>query len=110
MKKLDLKIWSKLETSQVCDKSTENDGNKLPRNANYISLKTQYYKAKLADRSSLVTSGAKRKLGVDITLNDDNSDINKKVVVLSTNTVAIAGRNPWQFTLRRTSGEMTLHE
>lgn len=43
----------KLEASQVCDKSTENDGNKLPKNANCISLKTQDYKAQLADRSSL---------------------------------------------------------
>nr|ADE77222.1 unknown [Picea sitchensis] len=45
----------------------------------------------LITADSLVTSGAKRKLGADMTFNDDNSDNNKKIAVLTTNTVAVAG-------------------
>lgn len=43
----------KLEASQICDKSTENDGKRFPEDANCISLETQDYKTPLADRSSL---------------------------------------------------------
>lgn len=45
----------------------------------------------LITADSLVTSGTKRKLGVDIAFTDDNSGNKKQITVLTTNTVAVAG-------------------